>query len=89
MTALLQSIPEAAASIGVGRSLMYELVATGQVETVHVGRRRLVVVASVESYVEKLRTASSSEVSASETARPALRGAAQATASPGGVRTDR
>jgi len=56
MTALLQSISEAAASIGVGRSLMYELVATSQVETVRVGRRRLVVVASLEAYVEKLRT---------------------------------
>lgn len=34
--------PDGGKAIGVGRSLMYELVAAGQIATVKVGRRRLV-----------------------------------------------
>jgi len=51
----LLGIPEAAAALGVGRSPLYELAARGDVQIVRVGRRALVPVASIESYVERLR----------------------------------
>ena len=37
---LLLRIEEAAARLGIGRSLMYRLVLSGEVESVHVGRLR-------------------------------------------------
>jgi excisionase family DNA binding protein len=39
---LLCSIPDAAKALGVGRSKLYELIAEGRLETVTIGRRRLV-----------------------------------------------
>ncbi len=51
----LLGIPEACAGLGVGRSTLYELAARGEIEIVRVGRRALVPVASIESYVERLR----------------------------------
>jgi len=51
----LLAIPAACASLGIGRSTLYELAANGDVQIVRVGRRALVPVASIESYVERLR----------------------------------
>ena len=42
MDNLLCSIPDAARSLGVGRSKIYELITEGRLETVSIGRRRLV-----------------------------------------------
>lgn len=42
METLLCSIPDAAKALGVGRSKLYELIGEGRVETVSIGRRRLV-----------------------------------------------
>jgi excisionase family DNA binding protein len=39
---LLCSIPDAAKALGVGRSKLYELIGEGRLETVTIGRRRLV-----------------------------------------------
>lgn len=41
------TIPEACQAIGLGRSKVYELMADGQLRTMTIGRRRLVVVASL------------------------------------------
>lgn len=49
MEALLLSIPEAARALSVGRSKVYELISTGALETVAIGRRRLVRVASLRA----------------------------------------
>lgn len=49
MERLLQSIPDAANSLSIGRSKLYELIADGKVETVSIGRRRLVKVASLRA----------------------------------------
>lgn len=42
MDAILVSIPDAAKALGVGRSKTYELIQAGKLETVTIGRRRLV-----------------------------------------------
>ncbi len=53
MDALLVSIPDAGKALGLGRSKVYNLIDEGRLETVHIGRRRLVRVESVKALVEK------------------------------------
>lgn len=57
MEAKLLSISDTAKVLGVGRSKLYALINEGSLETVTVGRRRLVVVASIERFVERLQAA--------------------------------
>jgi excisionase family DNA binding protein len=52
---LLVSVREAGELLGIGRSLAYELVAVGRLETVHIGRRVLVPRSAVERFIEELR----------------------------------
>lgn len=40
---------------GLARSTVYELLATGEIEAVKLGRRRMVVAASLNAYVDRLR----------------------------------
>ncbi len=47
MEAVLCSIPDAAKALGIGRSKAYELISEQKLETVTIGRRRLVRVKSV------------------------------------------
>lgn len=49
MDTLLCSIPEAARALGLGRSKVYELIGDGRLETVNIGRRRLVRTESVRA----------------------------------------
>ncbi|NML08354.1 helix-turn-helix domain-containing protein [Sphingomonas sp. G-3-2-10] len=49
-------IPEACRLIGIGRSKVYELIAAGDIETIKVGVRRLVLVSSLTAFVEKRRS---------------------------------
>ena len=49
MDTLLCSIPDAARALGLGRSKLYELIAERRLETVSIGRRRLVRVESVRN----------------------------------------
>lgn len=49
MDALLVSIPDAAKALGLGRSKVYELMNAGKLETVTIGKRRLVRVESVRA----------------------------------------
>ena len=51
---LLLTVEEAAATIGVGRSLMYELIATGEIQTVRVGRLRRISPEALREYVAQL-----------------------------------
>ena len=53
---MLLTVEEAATAIGVGRSLMYELIATGAIETVRVGRLRRIRPAALRAYVDSLCT---------------------------------
>lgn len=52
---LTVSIKTAAAMLGIGRSTLYGFLDAGEIETVKVGRRRLVVVASLRAFVESKR----------------------------------
>lgn len=52
---LLLSVEEVARALGIGRSKTYELIATGELEVVHIGRAARVPVAAVEAFVERLR----------------------------------
>ena len=51
-------IPEATEALGISRSRLYELLAAGQIESVHVGRTRLIPAEALEEYVDRLREAS-------------------------------
>lgn len=52
---LLLTVVEAAEVLGIGRSTMYELIRTGQVEVVHLGRCARVPTTALEEFVEHLR----------------------------------
>jgi excisionase family DNA binding protein len=51
---LLLTVPEAAARLAIGRTLMYELISTGAVASVQVGRLRRIRPADLESYAASL-----------------------------------
>lgn len=59
-TALVDTIPGAQARLGgISRSMVYELLAQGEIEGVKVGRRRMVTVDSMVAYVNRLRQVAS------------------------------
>lgn len=53
---LLLSVVEAAERLGIGRTLMYELLGSGQVESVHVGRLHKVPVGALEAFIARQRS---------------------------------
>jgi excisionase family DNA binding protein len=52
---LLLSVVEAARRLGIGRTLMYELLGTGQLESMHVGRLHKVPAEALTAFVERQR----------------------------------
>lgn len=52
---VLLTVPEAAARLGIRRTLMYDLLGSGEVESVKVGRRRLVPADALDRYIRTLR----------------------------------
>lgn len=52
--ALLYRVDEAAVALRLSRSVLYELIRTGQLRTVKAGRRRLVPVPALAEYVDSL-----------------------------------
>ena len=52
---LLLTVDEAAHQLGIGRTLMYNLISTGEVQAVTVGRLRRVPSESLTEYVDRLR----------------------------------
>lgn len=52
---LLMTIADAAVTLGVGRSTMYELIGRGELEVVHIGRCARVPTEAVRALVERLR----------------------------------
>ena len=54
---LLLTVPESARRLGIGRSLLYELLATGEVESIHVGRLRRIPADALADYVDRQRAA--------------------------------
>jgi len=41
--------------LDIGKTKLYELIAAGELETIHIGRRTLVLQASIDALVERLR----------------------------------
>lgn len=52
---LAYPVPEAAALLGCGRSKFYELIAEGRIETVTIGRRRVVPHDALVAFLDQLR----------------------------------
>jgi len=52
---LLHPIPEAQAQLGIGRSMLYELIASGAIQTVKIGRRTLIAHDELTRYVSNLQ----------------------------------
>jgi len=59
---LLLSVVEAAHRLGVGRTLMYELLDSGQIESMHVGRLHKVPAEALTAFVERPAARSSRAV---------------------------
>jgi excisionase family DNA binding protein len=51
---LLLTVTEAAARLGIGRTLMYELISTGEIPSVCVGRLRRIRTVDLEEYAAEL-----------------------------------
>lgn len=52
---LLLTVSEAARRLGIGRSLLYELLMDGQIESIHVGRLRRIPTDALVAYIEAQR----------------------------------
>jgi excisionase family DNA binding protein len=50
---LLLTVPEAAEALGIGRSVVYELLLTGELIGIKIGRARRIPVAALETFVER------------------------------------
>ena len=53
---LLLTDRQTAARLAIGRTRVWELIATSELETVRIGRSRRIIAQSVADYVERLRT---------------------------------
>lgn len=53
---VLLTVEEAAEQLGIGRTLMYQLVRTGEVESVRIGRLRRVPTVAIHDYTARLVT---------------------------------
>jgi excisionase family DNA binding protein len=56
---LLYKPEGAAAELGVGRTTVYELLASGELESIRIGRARRIPADALRAYVERLRAAQS------------------------------
>ncbi len=50
---LLLTVPEAAEALGLGRSIVYELLLTGELTGVKIGRARRIPVRSLEAFIAR------------------------------------
>lgn len=54
---MLLPINEAAKTLGIGRTLLYRLINSGELEMVRLGNRSLITRASIEALIERKRSA--------------------------------
>jgi excisionase family DNA binding protein len=52
---LLLTVSEAARRLGIGRSLLYELLAANEIESIHVGRLRRIPADALIAYIDRQR----------------------------------
>jgi excisionase family DNA binding protein len=57
MPKIFCNVLEAASALGVGRSMVYELMNSGILESVKIGQRRVILIESVTAYAQSLRKA--------------------------------
>jgi excisionase family DNA binding protein len=55
MRRLLLTVSEAAGRLGIGRSLLYELMANDEVESIHIGRLRRIPTDALLTYIDRQR----------------------------------
>ena len=55
MDPVLVRVPEVAAALGIGTTKTKAMIKSGEIESVKVGRARLVPVTAIDAYVQKLR----------------------------------
>lgn len=55
MNRLLYSIPEAAGQLSVSARVLERLISEGEVDTVKIGRRRLVPADALDSYIKRIK----------------------------------
>jgi excisionase family DNA binding protein len=53
---LLYSVEEAADLLGIGRTFMFHLVATGEIDSFKIGKRRKIPRDALDSFIERLRS---------------------------------
>ena len=53
---LLYTIPEAASALRISRTKLYELLDSGDVESVYIGRSRKIPAEALRIYIDRLRT---------------------------------
>lgn len=53
MDAVCTSIADAGRALGIGRTKVYELINSGALKTIKIGRRRLIRVSSIEALVSE------------------------------------
>jgi excisionase family DNA binding protein len=53
MNPISVGVEDAARMIGVARSMLYELLARGEIESFKLGRRRLILVKNLEAYINR------------------------------------
>jgi excisionase family DNA binding protein len=53
---LLYSVEEAAELLGIGRTFMFHLLATGEIDSFKIGKRRKVPRDALDGYIERLRS---------------------------------
>lgn len=59
---LLLTVRQAAAALGVGRTTVYELISSGDLEVVHIGRSARIPVAAINEFVDQLRSRDTSRL---------------------------
>ncbi|MCQ4081141.1 helix-turn-helix domain-containing protein [Streptomyces sp. RB6PN25] len=52
---LVYTVAEAAHALRIGRSKLYELLASGEIESIHIGRSRKIPARALLDYVNRLR----------------------------------
>ncbi|TWP51530.1 helix-turn-helix domain-containing protein [Lentzea tibetensis] len=57
---IVLTVEQAAKRLNIGRTLMYELVSNGEVESVHIGRLRRIPLDALTRYVAKLMSSTPS-----------------------------
>ena len=52
------SVSEAMAALGISKSSMYELLNSNSIRSIHLGKKRLIILASIHEWIEGMEAAS-------------------------------